>query len=153
MDPYRAAHERCPACRQGLRKHQTRLICDGCGGMMVPMADLATAIVEMTSLEPAFEVTDEVPGTRTCPLCTTVMTECKLRIVLGDELAKPRPTLDRCGQHGLWFDDAELAAVFEKVAGKGLGGGGAGMRHLREIHDRGSGGWRGHHGVPEWWRH
>ena len=131
-EPYRDQHLRCPACRDvALRAFQTRLICDRCEGMMVPLDDLAAAILEMTSLEATFEYLDEAAGTRTCPRCLVTMATCKLRIVLDEELVKPRPQLDRCTAHGIWFDSEELAKVFEKVAGKGLGGGGSGLRRGR----------------------
>lgn len=153
-DPYRGITRTCPSCKQGLREHQTRLVCDGCGGMMVPLDDLSKAIVEMTSLPPTFEIVDESPGKRTCPSCVAALTTCKLRIVLGDELEKPRPRLDRCTVHGLWFDANELAAVFEKVAGKGLGGGGAGMKSSKTgaSYEPANANWAGGGGVPVWWK-
>ncbi len=152
-DPYRDQQLSCPACNAPLREIQTRHACDRCNGMFLPLADLGRAIFEMTSLEPRFEYHDEKPGKRTCPCCRVAMTTCKLRVILEDEVEKPRPTLDRCAAHGIWFDDEELAKVFEKVASKGYGGGvgrrGPGSKG--SAAQSGSYGWRGHHGVPEWW--
>ncbi|MEO8699259.1 MAG: hypothetical protein ABI867_04420 [Kofleriaceae bacterium] len=130
---------RCPACLTEMRVYQTRLICDRCTGMMVALADLTRAISELTGVdEPVLEIVDEQPGARVCPRCPTRMTTHKLRVVLGEEIAKPRPQLDRCHEHGIWFDGEELAKVFEKAHAK--------------VSPRGSlGGWRGTHGVPEWW--
>ena len=116
---------------------------------MLQLADLAHAIEDLTSIVPAFEYRDEQPGTRTCPHCAQTMTTCKLRVVLDGEIEQPRPELDRCPAHGIWFDGEELASVFEKVAGKGFGGGGRG-------HPSGEAGGlaspsRSRSGVPEWW--
>jgi Zn-finger nucleic acid-binding protein len=122
-DPYRDPGLECPACKATLREFQTRQLCDGCDGMLLTLADLAGAIHDLTSITPTFEYKDEVPGKRPCPKCRVSMTTCRLRIVLEDEIEKPRPELDRCAEHGIWFDGEELAKVFEKVAGKGHGSG------------------------------
>jgi ribosomal protein S27AE len=138
-DPYRELQNCCPACAGPLREYMTRLICDKCEGMMVSLADLSRALTEMTGIDaPGLEYVDEKPGSRKCPRCTAPMTTHKLRVVLGEEIAKPRPVLDRCSEHGIWFDGEELAAVFEKAHAK--------------VSPRGSlGSWKGRHGVPEWW--
>ncbi|MBA2539654.1 MAG: zf-TFIIB domain-containing protein [Deltaproteobacteria bacterium] len=153
MTAYRDDELSCPACRATLRAFAGRHVCDKCYGMLLDLTDLATAIRDMTSLDATFEFHDEQPGKRSCPKCHSQMSTLKLRISLDDEIEKPRPTLDRCPEHGLWFDKDELAAVFEKVAGKGLGGGGGGGTLARkgESGPSGSYGWKGKHGVPEWW--
>jgi hypothetical protein len=87
---------------------------------------------------PQLEFVDEKPGERACPHCAAAMTTHKLRVVLDDELAKPRPKLDHCAVHGVWFDGTELAALFEKVHAKVSPGGDAG-------------GWSSRHGVPDGW--
>ena len=51
-----------------------------------------------------------------------MMTTCKLLVRLDDSTEHPKPVLDRCATHGLWFDHEELAMVFEKIATKGFGG-------------------------------
>jgi hypothetical protein len=106
-----------------LREFRTRQICDACEGMMVTLTDLAGAIHDLTSITPTFEYVDGKVGARRCPHCAELMTTCKLRVMLEDEIEKPRPELDRCDAHGIWFDAEELAKVFEKVATKGFGGG------------------------------
>jgi ribosomal protein S27AE len=137
-EPFREPPRRCPACLTSMREYQTRLICDSCTGMMVGLADLSRAISELSGIDPELEFVDEQPGKRHCPRCPTQMTTHKLRIVLGEEVAKPRPQLDRCREHGIWFDGEELAKVFEKVNAK--------------VSPRGSAaGWKGRSGVPEWW--
>jgi len=139
----------CPSCTKPLREFQTRQVCDACHGMLLALPDLAHAITDITGLEPELEFHDEAPGTRACPKCAAAMTTLKLRVALDHEIEKPRPVLDRCVDHGLWFDKDELAAVFEKGAGKGPGGGKAKVG--KPGAPSGSYGWKGHHGVPEWW--
>ncbi len=90
---------------------------------MVTLADLGRAIHDLTSIQPTFELGHEQPGERVCPRCPRRMSTCKILVGLDGQIERPRPELDCCAEHGLWFDDAELAEVFEKVAGKGFGGG------------------------------
>ena len=122
-DPYRDHHLTCPACNSPLREFQTRLVCDKCDGMLLTLPDLAHAIHDMTSIEPTFEYRDDKPGKRACPHCEQPMTVCKLSVMFEQDVIEPKPTLDRCNEHGIWFDGQELAGVFEKVATKGYGGG------------------------------
>lgn len=130
-DPYRDHHPSCPACQAPLRRfqvagqtpEQARLVCDACDGIFVTPPDLAGAIHDLTSLVPTFEFSNLTPGARRCPRCSAPMTRCHVEIVLDTERARPKPELDVCGEHGVWFDREELAAVLEKVAGKGFGGG------------------------------
>lgn len=121
-DPYRDPERPCPSCGKPLRAYHTRLVCDACNGIMVELDDLATAINDMTSLVPSFDWLDEKPGKRPCPQCRVMMTTCKLRVRLENSAEYPKPVLDHCATHGLWFDHDELAMVFEKVATKGFGG-------------------------------
>jgi Zn-finger nucleic acid-binding protein len=141
-EPYRDRHLTCPACKAALREFKTRQVCDACDGMMVTQADLAAAIHDLTSITPTFEFTDGKLGARRCPHCAAPMTQCKVRVVVDDEVEKTRPELDLCGEHGIWFDADELAKVFEKVAGKGFGGGAgrkSGAGHA--VGERSQGGW------------
>ncbi|CAN5454330.1 hypothetical protein BH11MYX1_BH11MYX1_54930 [soil metagenome] len=137
--PYRDRERSCPACQQPLRAYQTRLCCDACNGIMVTLDDLATAVNDLTSLTPDFEWAREHPGTRPCPECSETMTSCKLILRLDGHAEHPKPELDRCATHGLWFDHDELAAVFETIATKGFGGA---VQHksksVERIADRGS---------------
>jgi Zn-finger nucleic acid-binding protein len=68
------------------------------------------------------------------------MTRCKLRVIVEEELAKPRPELDHCAEHGVWFDRDELATVLAKVRAKVSPQGGR------------VAGWPGNRGGFGWWR-
>jgi hypothetical protein len=120
-DPYRDPEPRCPACRAPLRAYHERLVCDECTGIFVALPDLAAAIYELTSITPMLEISAAAPGTRACPTCTAPMATCKLIIHLDADVEHPKPHLDHCGAHGLWFDADKLAAVLETIATKGFG--------------------------------
>ncbi|MBL0214547.1 MAG: zf-TFIIB domain-containing protein [Myxococcales bacterium] len=147
-DPYRDPDRPCPSCKAPLRAFRARFVCDACEGMLAPLADLSAAIEDITGVVPSFDYVDEAPGKRPCPLCAAPMTAFKLRIHLDDELAKPPPQLDRCAQHGIWFDTDELAAVFEKARAKHPGGGGAISKTRDPVGTAGS--WSGDRKGPFW---
>ena len=140
-DPYRDPELECPACKATLREFQSRQVCDGCDGMLLTLPDLEKAIHDLTSIVPTFEYKDDKIGTRPCPKCRVLMFTCKLRVALEDEIEKPRPELDRCAEHGIWFDGRELAKVFEKVAGKGHGSGEPHKTKSRDSGEGSQGGW------------
>ncbi len=122
-EPYRDQHFACPACKAPMRVFHKRLVCDACYGVMLTLEDLATGVHDLTSILPTFAYRNEKPGKRACPHCAVLMTTCKLTLGLEEEVEKPRPELDRCVEHGIWFDGEELARVLEKVTGKGHGPG------------------------------
>lgn len=142
-------HSSCPACNTPLRAFRARLVCDKCEGMLAPLADLSTAIEDITGVAPSFDYEDVKPGQRACPVCDVPMETLKLRVHLEDELAEPKPTLDRCAVHGLWFDTDELAAVFEKA--RSAHPGGAGGRARTPGGGGTSGSWSGSQKGPFWW--
>lgn len=139
-DPYRDSTHLCPACRQPLRSYLTRLLCDACNGIFMPLADLGAGIHDMTSIDPTFTFEHEQPGKRLCPHCAQAMSTCKLLVGLDGHVEHPHPELDHCAAHGLWFDDQELAKVFEKVATKGFGGG-VGRKASTKDRPADQGGW------------
>ena len=139
-DVFRDQNFKCPACPGALREFHSRLCCDACDGMMLTLEDLSRAIIDLTGIAPSYEYVDAEPGVRPCPRCVSPMSVCKLRVTVEDELAKPRPKLDRCVHHGIWFDGEELATVLEKVRAK--------------VSPKGSAvGWKGNRAGFEWWKH
>lgn len=140
-EPFRDQHRTCPACQALLREFRTRLVCDACQGMMLTLDDLGLAIHDMTSIVATFTYHHEAPGKRLCPTCSVPMTRCKLDIGLEQAVEHPRPELDRCEAHGIWFDNEELAKVFERVAGKGYGGGVGRKGHEPKHGGVDQGGW------------
>lgn len=89
--------------------HETRLRCDGCKGMLVPAAEVedmvAHLIQEPWSLDA--EAKPDGDGVRTCPRCAAKMAPLRLFSI----------SIDRCAEHGIWFDSQELAMVLEAASG------------------------------------
>ena len=139
-DAYRQSLMQCPACANTLRDFHGRLCCDKCDGMMLSLDELKRAIYDITGgLESELQFVDEAAGKRKCPTCGQPLSTCNLRVVIDEELAKPRPVLDRCIDHGLWFDGEELAKVLEKVRAK--------------VSPKGTPlGWQGDRRGFEWWK-
>ncbi len=150
-DPYRHPAQSCPACGRSLRVFHKRLVCDDCDGMFLSLDDLAEQIRQLTGVVPVFQFHDEAAGKRACPHCAGTMSTLTLQIAIDSEQVKPKPTLDRCPMHGIWFDGEELAAVFEKVIGKGPGGGVDRKAPTRLQGSTAAGEWRTRSGIPEWW--
>jgi len=142
-------HPSCPVCTTPLRGFRARLVCDTCEGMLAPLADLSSAIEDITGVAPSFDYEDVKPGKRACPQCAGTMDTLKLRVHLGDDVAEPKPTLDRCAAHGLWFDTDELAAVFEKARAAHPGGSSGYVRKAPGGAEGGS--WSGSQKGPFWW--
>src|SRR5512133_1538945 len=115
-DPYRDPELPCPACTKPLRAYQNELVCDACNGIMVSVADLSGAIEDLTSVVPELAWDREKPSQRKCPQCRGAMVVCKIVLELEGETLHPKPELDRCEVHGVWFDREELAKVLEKAA-------------------------------------
>jgi len=108
----------CPACKSALDPQGRRLACAACGGVFVTETELAEMFVMMDendkrSVEarlgrglpgPEVEGPGFTPGPeedRMCPLCATKM----LAVTLEDI------PLERCVEHGIWFDAEELQKV------------------------------------------
>ena len=124
-DPYRDPERPCPACQAPLREYRERLCCDACNGIMLAMADLTSAIAELTKIDPVVQFIDDpmrgAAGARMCPHCSAPMTTCRLDVQLHESRPKLKPELDRCEAHGVWFDHEELAKVLEVLRRVGHG--------------------------------
>ena len=110
---------RCPSCGDAtLREHAARLLCDRCGGIMMALEDVDRAILERAGSRPDIAFLGELAGKRTCPRCSQPMTTLRVKVTLHGRAITPGPELDRCADHGVWFDGNELAEVLDKVRGK-----------------------------------
>jgi Zn-finger nucleic acid-binding protein len=133
-DVYRTSAMSCPACASPLRAYQDRLCCDGCGGMLISVADFETACLDMTS-EAKVEIYDRAPSTAErpplCPHCTQPMGTCHVKV--GKKWVDRK--FSTCDRHGLWFDQGVMAGVFATVSRTLLGyvGGYQGGNHTRKM--------------------
>ena len=114
-DPYRDQHYACPTCGVGLRPFAQRLVCDTCGGMLLPDADLKTSIEDLVNAPVKLQWRDAAPSRR-CPQCPQMMMTSQATIDVVDQYyVTPDLALARCSEHGVWFDKNELTALFTAV--------------------------------------
>jgi len=100
----------CPnaACEgQALRFEVSRWACDRCDGVFVENAALEALAGEMTSQPWQLPPISGGPGERRCPACASPLVVEPLE---GE-------TVDRCAEHGVWFDPAELEGALQHAAG------------------------------------
>ena len=104
----------CPACKATLAYQGDRWACATCAGSYVENAALAALVEEMALRPWTLPPVSGKPGERGCPICATAMIVELLEGV----------TIDRCADHGVWFDDTELqdALHHASVEPSGLAG-------------------------------
>lgn len=123
----------CPSCGEPLRELDHKLCCDACTGIMLSVADLTAALQEHVGAVPmTIQLVESKSSNRSCPRCRAPMTICHLDASFAQEIGTKqrvthtKPELDRCIEHGVWFDADELATVLEA------------LRHASELPDRAS---------------
>lgn len=130
MSPYREAPPParvCPRCSGGLRRRALADVhveeCPGCKGVFVEIG-LIPRIVdaldlggEVMSTYPRgavpMAVEPQGPTYLKCPRCSGIMN--RRLFATGAQVI-----IDRCIEHGIWFDAAELRAVADFAAGGGM---------------------------------
>jgi Zn-finger nucleic acid-binding protein len=96
----------CPICRTALEPAGYTQRCGRCDGAWIDEDTLVAMLQERTSTlvflpwQPRAKDTE-----RTCAACGTAMQTASLGSV----------ALDRCAQHGVWFDAGELAALLAEA--------------------------------------
>ncbi len=109
--PMRDEFATCPIDGTALDPEGPKLTCRQCTGAMVPEADVAKVIAEIKHTQPealSLEPPRDSESARTCPCCTEQMTKHMLHGI----------QIDRCEQHGIWFDPEEMQRILNEV---GLG--------------------------------
>ena len=92
----------CPKCKQELDEAGRTFRCTTCDGAWVREEVLVAMLEQSASTLVALPWrANEEDHVRACPECAAAMQT----VALGDV------ALDRCAQHGVWFDAAELAAL------------------------------------------
>ena len=105
----------CPVCNEtALEYRGDRWACGTCAGAFVETAALAAMITEMSRQPWDAPMVSGAPGERVCPICRTPMLVEVLEAV----------TIDRCGVHGVWFDDHELQTALHHASAEPVGLGG-----------------------------
>jgi hypothetical protein len=109
---YRDPIRRCPRCGLDLIQYDARdkWRCKSCQGALVGPSELAIEIGE--SGQAIAEARDPASGSGDarigCPMC-----EAGMRRFLIDDIE-----VDRCAEHGVWFDGGELARIRRSIASR-----------------------------------
>ena len=100
---YRDEYERCPRCTIELVDAGSARSCTQCQGMWVAEGVLRDMANDMPIPPEPVDLRwhDDPRKQLACPSCTNAM----------DPVLLNRVPIDRCGEHGVWFDAGELAAV------------------------------------------
>lgn len=142
--PYRDGERKCPACGDAVLREiaAERLVCDRCFGLFTSRADFVKSIEELGGMAVELEFYKDALGQRMCPRCGLAMTACRLRLKFPviEKEPKTHPVLDRCDNDGVWFDENELAEVYEVVVHAG-GARGHGARLPTQIRPGNGRGW------------
>jgi hypothetical protein len=113
INAYRDHRLACPTCAAGeLRFYGDRYGCETCAGAFVENAALAAMVADMVNQPWELPAIAGTAGERACPVCRAALIVEVLEGV----------TIDRCGEHGVWFDQAELAAALAHATGELDGG-------------------------------
>ena len=108
---YRDEFPSCPACPGKLEVDGARLRCGACKGVLVPVAQVEQMLHDMAPDDlrtlDARITARFADAPRSCPRCGTPLRPMELETI----------SVDRCDQHGLWFDTDHLAWMLE-VAGR-----------------------------------
>jgi hypothetical protein len=114
---YRAPAHACPACKTELVADDARWSCKVCNGVFVPAAALGATIGATTdattgwTIEKHVDPAGRVVPPRRCPMCRAQMEQVTLAGCIAPDGPPASIALDRCVEHGVWFDPHELAAV------------------------------------------
>jgi hypothetical protein len=99
----------CPVCTTSeLVFFGDRYACGGCGGTFVQNAAFEAMVMDVAKELFQLPAATGAPGPRACPVCKEAM--------LVDDVEQV--PIDRCQQHGLWFDPNELAITLERASGQ-----------------------------------
>jgi Zn-finger nucleic acid-binding protein len=99
VDPFADRALRCPTCvEQVLVWQDDRWTCLACTGALIPEPTLVALTQDIKSAYWELPPIGLEPGARPCPVCTT-----PLRVGEVEGVA-----VDRCADHGVWFEGGEL---------------------------------------------
>lgn len=106
---YRDQRLPCPRCKgSDLKFFGDRYACDKCGGTFVQNAALESMIMDVSKQPFDMPAPVGAAGPRACPVCKTAM--------VSEDLEKV--PIDRCSDHGVWFDPNELTVALERASGQ-----------------------------------
>jgi Zn-finger nucleic acid-binding protein len=101
VDPYKNQTLACPSCLdQPLGFQADRWTCAVCTGTFVQADAVVAMMMDIRGSYWELPPIAVKTGSRQCPVCRTALAVGELEGV----------TVDRCAEHGIWFDAGELAA-------------------------------------------
>ena len=106
--PNRDEFATCPDCAVALQAYGRRFGCDQCGGTLVSGAELLELLSAFDTKQTRTLEWPRVdhPSRRRCPCCEAMMVGGRMEGV----------PIERCVEHGVWFDHGELAKVIAPEA-------------------------------------
>ena len=96
-------HLACPTCSGRLHLHGSLWGCDAGDGVFVEYPALEAMLAEMANAPWETPPPTGASGTKACPACTRPMSEQDIEAV----------QVDRCVEHGIWFDSGELERALQ----------------------------------------
>ncbi|MCW5802344.1 MAG: zf-TFIIB domain-containing protein [Deltaproteobacteria bacterium] len=121
ISAYRHRDLACPVCEGDLSLNIDRWTCGHCAGTFVENFHVEAMVSDMKGRPWQLATATGERGALACPVCTDPMHVEMLE----------RVSIDRCGEHGIWFDPLAL---------------GTALHHASAVHERPSG------GVAAWLR-
>jgi Zn-finger nucleic acid-binding protein len=98
----------CPTCNDALTQQGTRFVCEPCGGVLVVAGELEAMLRELAPEDPRSleqRLLAMTGAQRTCPRCEVAMQRWLFATV----------TIERCVEHGVWFDKEGLVHALEWI--------------------------------------
>jgi Zn-finger nucleic acid-binding protein len=106
ISAHRHRYLSCPVCEGELVLLLDRWACGHCAGTFVENHALEAMVSEMKSTPWQLPTVAGQPGTLSCPVCADAMHVEQLE----------RVSVDRCGEHGVWFDPLSLGAALHQAS-------------------------------------
>jgi Zn-finger nucleic acid-binding protein len=107
MSAYRHRDLACPVCEGELHLNIDRWTCGHCAGTFVENFAIEAMVSEMKSTPWQLGAASGERGALACPVCADAMHVESLERVM----------IDRCGEHGVWFDPLALGAALHHASG------------------------------------
>ncbi len=112
--PFRDQRQ-CPSCKMALRDYGKRLVCDHCGGIQLPLADLVKSSEEIALAPVVVRFVDKGAAEPPCPHCGNPLIACRAEIDVDAKTLRLPTDLLRCDAHGPFFPQMSLTEFFATV--------------------------------------
>jgi Zn-finger nucleic acid-binding protein len=107
ISAFRHRHLACPVCEGSLTLVINQWACAHCAGTFVENHSLEAMVSEMKSSPWQLSAVRGEAGALSCPVCADAMHVESFE----------RVSIDRCGEHGVWFDPHVLSTALHQASG------------------------------------